>query len=199
MIHQSMMEHREETKAESRRTQLACRKMQGAVRRVAKKGSEFEFRWRKLRLVSLSWRMMLPHKGKTGDLLKAQMDETHWKLADLEYKLRQNNLRVLGVPEKAEGADPCRFIVKLFKEAFSDLVQWDREREIQRTHRFPFKVKTKSNSERPKPRAILICLYNFQARQALYDLAHPNRKRTAMGFDFFFVRPDFCHTTVEKR
>ncbi|KAJ1182107.1 hypothetical protein NDU88_007302 [Pleurodeles waltl] len=34
--------------------------------------------------------------------------------------------------------------------------------------------------------------------QAVYDLAHLCRKRFARGCDLF-VRPDFCHTTVEKR
>ncbi|KAJ1127594.1 hypothetical protein NDU88_005990 [Pleurodeles waltl] len=41
LIHQSIMEHQEETKAESRKTQLACRKMQGAIPRVAKTCTDF--------------------------------------------------------------------------------------------------------------------------------------------------------------
>ncbi|KAJ1210951.1 hypothetical protein NDU88_006313 [Pleurodeles waltl] len=40
-IHQSIMEYREETRAESRRTQAVCRKMQGAIWRVGKMCSEF--------------------------------------------------------------------------------------------------------------------------------------------------------------
>ncbi|KAJ1081659.1 hypothetical protein NDU88_001837 [Pleurodeles waltl] len=43
-IYQSNMEHREESKAESRRTQLACRKMQMQIHRVAKTCSEFTTR-----------------------------------------------------------------------------------------------------------------------------------------------------------
>ncbi|KAJ1190822.1 hypothetical protein NDU88_000141 [Pleurodeles waltl] len=43
-IYQSIMEHREESKSESRRTQLACRKMQIQIRRVAKTCSEFTTR-----------------------------------------------------------------------------------------------------------------------------------------------------------
>ncbi|KAJ1088893.1 hypothetical protein NDU88_002047 [Pleurodeles waltl] len=44
MIHQSIMEHREETKAESRRTQLAGRKMQGSIQCVAKTCTDFVIR-----------------------------------------------------------------------------------------------------------------------------------------------------------
>ncbi|KAJ1191746.1 hypothetical protein NDU88_001062 [Pleurodeles waltl] len=40
-IYQSIMEHRAESKIESRRTQLACHKMQTQIRRVAKTCSEF--------------------------------------------------------------------------------------------------------------------------------------------------------------
>ncbi|KAJ1142495.1 hypothetical protein NDU88_008809 [Pleurodeles waltl] len=43
-IYQSIMEHREESKSESRKTQLACRKMQIQIRRVAKTCSEFATR-----------------------------------------------------------------------------------------------------------------------------------------------------------
>ncbi|KAJ1081021.1 hypothetical protein NDU88_001208 [Pleurodeles waltl] len=43
-IYQSIMEHREESKLESRRTQMACRKMQIQIRRVAKTCSEFTTR-----------------------------------------------------------------------------------------------------------------------------------------------------------
>ncbi|KAJ1185857.1 hypothetical protein NDU88_002644 [Pleurodeles waltl] len=43
-IYQSIMEHREEFKTESCRTQLVCRKMQTQIRRVAKTCSEFATR-----------------------------------------------------------------------------------------------------------------------------------------------------------
>ncbi|KAJ1090160.1 hypothetical protein NDU88_003295 [Pleurodeles waltl] len=43
-IYQSIMEHREESKSESHRTQVACRKMQIQIRRVAKTCSEFTTR-----------------------------------------------------------------------------------------------------------------------------------------------------------
>ncbi|KAJ1175473.1 hypothetical protein NDU88_000761 [Pleurodeles waltl] len=134
-----------------------------------------------------------------GDTMEKKREDAQWKLTDLEDKRRRNNLRVLGIPEGAKGLDLRGFVVALFKEAFPDLNQWEWEREIQRAHQVPFISTAKSSVAGDiKPRAMLISLLNFQARRAVYDLAHPDRKRTARGCDFF-VRPDFCHTTVEKR
>ncbi|KAJ1144384.1 hypothetical protein NDU88_010683 [Pleurodeles waltl] len=76
----------------------------------------------------------------TRDTMEKQLEDTQWKLTDLEDRLRRNNLRVLGIPEGVEGSDPRGFVVALFKEAFPDLNQWEWEREIQRAHRFPFNM-----------------------------------------------------------
>ncbi|KAJ1217722.1 hypothetical protein NDU88_005313 [Pleurodeles waltl] len=130
--------------------------------------------------------------------MKTQLEDAQWKLTDLEDRLRHNNLRVLGIQEGIDGTDPHGFIADLFEEAFPDLSQWDWEREVQRAHRFPFNIRAQSSAGDTKPRAMLISCLNFQARQAVYDLARPDRKLTTRGCDFF-VRPDFCHTTVEKR
>ncbi|KAJ1214169.1 hypothetical protein NDU88_001795 [Pleurodeles waltl] len=54
-IYQSIMEHREESKSESRRTQAACHKMQIQIRRVAKTLHG----WKKRRPVFRIWRMRL--------------------------------------------------------------------------------------------------------------------------------------------
>ncbi|KAJ1207827.1 hypothetical protein NDU88_003217 [Pleurodeles waltl] len=74
----------------------------------------------------------------TREAMEKQLEDTQWKLTDLEDRLRRNNLPVLGIPEGAEGSDIHSFMVALFKEAFPDLQQWDWDREIQRAHRFPF-------------------------------------------------------------
>ncbi|KAJ1107359.1 hypothetical protein NDU88_004750 [Pleurodeles waltl] len=74
----------------------------------------------------------------TREAMEKQLEDTQWKLTDLEDRLRPNNLRVLGIAEGAEGSDTHSFMVALFKEAFPDLQQWDWDREIQRAHRFPF-------------------------------------------------------------
>lgn len=98
---------------------------------------------------------------------------------------------------KAERQDPRKFIIDLFSEAFPELTQWDWQREVQRAHLFPFSIRSGPGQATARPRAILISL-NFLAWEAVYELARPDRKRAGKGLEFF-VRPDFCHHTVEKR
>ncbi|KAJ1161638.1 hypothetical protein NDU88_002122 [Pleurodeles waltl] len=137
-IYQSIIEHREESKIESRRTQLACRKMQTQIRRVAKTCSEFTARMKVAETRISRLEDDIGSQKMTQETMEKQLEDTQWKLTDLEDRLRRNNLRVLGIPEGAEGSDPRGFMVALFKEAFLDLHQWEWEREIQRAHRFPF-------------------------------------------------------------
>lgn len=117
---------------------------------------------------------------------------------DLENRSRRNNLRILGIPEGLEGGDVLRFIIEMFSEAFPELQHWKWEIELQRVHRFPFQLRTGRGGSNEKPRAILICLNNFLLREAIYDLARPDKKRCGKGCEFFF-RLDFCQATVQKR
>ncbi|KAJ1171610.1 hypothetical protein NDU88_003470 [Pleurodeles waltl] len=198
-IYQSIIEHREESKSESRRTQAACRKMQIQIRRVAKTCSEFTTRMEEAETRISHLEDEAGSHQSSREAMEKQLEDTQWKLTDLEDRLRRNNLRVLGVPEGLEGSDTHSFMVALFKEAFPDLQHWDWDKEIQRAHRFPFsKVGSNSEGGSGRPRVILISLLNFQARQAIYDRARPNSRSKAKGCEFF-VRPDFCHSTVEKR
>ncbi|KAJ1152837.1 hypothetical protein NDU88_005612 [Pleurodeles waltl] len=198
-IYQSIMEHREESKSESRRTQLACRKMHIQIRRVAKTCSEFATRMEEVETRISHLEDEAGSQQVTREAMEKQLEDTHWKLTNLEDRLRRNNLRVMGIPEGAEGSDTHSFMVALFKEAFPDLQQWDWDREIQRAHRFPFnRAGLTPAGVIVRSRAMLISLLNFQARQAVYDRARPNSRSKAKGCEFF-VWPDFCHTTVEKR
>ncbi|KAJ1093530.1 hypothetical protein NDU88_006630 [Pleurodeles waltl] len=122
-IYQTLIEHRHKTGADSRRTQLACRKMQSASLRVAKMCSEFAER-----LGGAGNRTSKLEDDQTAqtlaiNLFKAHVDDAQWKLTDLEDRLRRNNLRVSGIPEGVEGGDTRRFIVELFEEAFPDLAE----------------------------------------------------------------------------
>ncbi|KAJ1202736.1 hypothetical protein NDU88_006533 [Pleurodeles waltl] len=137
-IYQSIMEHREESKTESRRTQLACRKMQIQIRRVAKTCLEFATCMEEVETRISCLEDDAGSQQVIWETMEKQLEDTQWKLTDLEDRLRRNNLRVLGIPEGVEGSYTHSFMVALFKEAFPDLQQWDWDREIQRTHRFPF-------------------------------------------------------------
>ncbi|KAJ1208569.1 hypothetical protein NDU88_003953 [Pleurodeles waltl] len=181
-IYQSIMEHREESKSESHRTQLACRKMQIQIRWVAKTCSEFATQMEEAETRISHLEDEARSHQVTREAMEKQLEDTQWKLTDLEDRLRRNNLRVLGIPEGLEGSDTRSFMVALFKEAFPDLHQWDWDwdREIQRAHRFSFsRAGLNSVGGSGRPRAMLILLLNFQARQAIYDRARPNSRSKA--------------------
>ncbi|KAJ1093007.1 hypothetical protein NDU88_006117 [Pleurodeles waltl] len=117
-IYQSIMEHREESKLESRRNQMACRKMQIQIRRVAKTCSEFTTRMEEAETRISRLEDEAGAHQSSREVMEKQLEDTQWKLTDLEDRMRRNNLRVLGVPEGLEGSDIHSFMVALFKELF---------------------------------------------------------------------------------
>ncbi|KAJ1173707.1 hypothetical protein NDU88_005533 [Pleurodeles waltl] len=113
-IYQSIMEHREKSKSESRRTQLACRKMQIQIRRVAKTCSEFATRMEEVETRISHLEDEAGSHQVTREAMEKQLEDTQWKLTDLEDRLRRNNLRVLGIPEGLEGSDTHGFMYFLY-------------------------------------------------------------------------------------
>ncbi|KAJ1151627.1 hypothetical protein NDU88_004407 [Pleurodeles waltl] len=95
-IYQSIMEHREESKLESRRTQVACRKVQIQIRRVAKTCSEFTTRMEEAETRISHLEDEAGSYQLSREAMEKQLEDTQWKLTDLEDRLRRNNLRVLG-------------------------------------------------------------------------------------------------------
>ncbi|KAJ1114762.1 hypothetical protein NDU88_002993 [Pleurodeles waltl] len=112
--------------------------MQTQIRQVAKTCSEFTSYIEEAETRISRLEDDVGSQKMARENMEKQLEDTQWKLTDLEDRLRRNNLRVLGIPEGVEGSDPRLFVVALFKEAFRDLHQWEWEREIQRAHRFPF-------------------------------------------------------------
>ncbi|KAJ1142698.1 hypothetical protein NDU88_009011 [Pleurodeles waltl] len=94
-IYQSIMEHREESKLESRRYQMACRKMQIQIRRVAKTCSEFTTRMEEAESRISRLEDEAGSHQSSREAMKKQLEDTQWKLTDLEDRMRRNNLRVL--------------------------------------------------------------------------------------------------------
>ncbi|KAJ1109277.1 hypothetical protein NDU88_006640 [Pleurodeles waltl] len=94
-IYQSIMEHREESKLESRRTQMACRKMQIQIHRVAKTCSEFTTRMEEAETRISRLEDEAGSHQSSREAMEKQLEDTQWKLTDLEDRMRRNNLRVL--------------------------------------------------------------------------------------------------------
>ncbi|KAJ1120408.1 hypothetical protein NDU88_008578 [Pleurodeles waltl] len=102
-IYQSIMEHREESKLESRRTQMACRKMQIQIRRVAKTCSEFTTRMEEAETRISRLEDEAGARQSSREMMEKQLEDTQWKLTDLEDRMRRNNLRVLVYGEQDGG------------------------------------------------------------------------------------------------
>ncbi|KAJ1180294.1 hypothetical protein NDU88_005516 [Pleurodeles waltl] len=102
-IYQGIMEHREESKIKSCRTQLACHKMQTQIRCVAKTCSAFATRMEEVETRISRLEDDVGSQKLTRDTMEKQLEDTQWKLTDLEDRLRRNNLRVLGIQKGLRG------------------------------------------------------------------------------------------------
>ncbi|KAJ1108457.1 hypothetical protein NDU88_005833, partial [Pleurodeles waltl] len=80
--------------------------MQGAIRWVAKTCTDFAIRIGEAETHTSKLEDDTAMQGEIRESLRIQMEDTQWKMADLENRARQNNLRVLSIPEGLEGPDP---------------------------------------------------------------------------------------------
>ncbi len=87
------------------------------------------------------------------------------KIVDLETRSRLNNLRLVGLPEGAEGQDPCSFLEKWIPEVLN-AVMLQSSGIIERAHRIgPMK-----DSKAP-PRTLIIWFLNYKDKQTVITAA----------------------------
>ncbi|KAJ1199068.1 hypothetical protein NDU88_002906 [Pleurodeles waltl] len=75
---------------------MACRKMQIQIRRVAKTCSEFTTRMEEAETRISRLEDEAGARQSSREMMEKQLEDTQWKLTDLEDRMRRNNLRVLG-------------------------------------------------------------------------------------------------------
>ncbi len=91
------------------------------------------------------------------------------KLVDLETRSRLNNLRLVGLPEGAEGQDPCSFLEKWIPEVLN-AVMLQSSGIIERAHRIgPMK-----DSKAP-PRTLIMRFLNYKDKQAVIAAAQAKK------------------------
>lgn len=109
-----------------------------------------------------------------GDLQKVQtlgtqVETPSARLDDLENRHRRNNLRLVNLPEKAEGADAVKFLVEwlceVFEDSLSGLVIIER---VHRIGRLP-------TSEQCFPCVLIMKFLNFWDRQRVMDAAREKK------------------------
>lgn len=98
--------------------------------------------------------------------MKDQISIYASKMDEMENRLRRNNVRLVGLPERSEGSDPIDFLEKLFvevfgKESFSPLFS------IERAHRVPFRAPPPGGYPRP----ILMKFLNYKDKVILLQKA----------------------------
>ncbi len=94
---------------------------------------------------------------------------------DLETRSRLNNLRLVGLPEGAEGQDPSSFLEKWIPEVLN-AVMLQSSGIIERAHRIgPMK-----DSKAP-PRTLIIWFLNYKDKQTVIAAAWAKKRHSVQG------------------
>ncbi|MGH0138112.1 UNVERIFIED_CONTAM: hypothetical protein FKN15_016099 [Acipenser sinensis] len=117
-------------------------------------------------------------------------DRLESKMADLEDRARQNNLRLVGLKEGDKGSDPTEFLTKSLHLWFPSLS--GRAIEIMRAHHiYPSQDKTRN-----KLCTLIFNLLKYSDRQAILHAARKDSSRSVPGNIRFF--PDFSNFTAQR-
>ncbi|KAL1255103.1 hypothetical protein QQF64_013164 [Cirrhinus molitorella] len=118
--------------------------------------------------------------------------ELQEKLWLYEDKSRQNNLRLVGLPEGAEGGNAIQFLQTQIPKWL--LALQGKVIEIERTHR----LYANEDSTRKKARTVIFKLLHYNDRQAILKEARNSPSLSYEGAKLWFF-PDFSKGTSQKR
>ncbi|KAJ1151707.1 hypothetical protein NDU88_004487 [Pleurodeles waltl] len=88
-----------ETRAESRRARIATKRLQGAVRKVAKSRTEIEEKLNTMEDRTTAVEADVKALKEQLESHGGQLTDIMWKLEDQDNRQRRNNLRFLGIEE----------------------------------------------------------------------------------------------------
>ncbi|KAJ1090321.1 hypothetical protein NDU88_003454 [Pleurodeles waltl] len=134
------------------------------------------------------------HKAEI-DALKGNEQVLKNRVEQLENYSRRNNLKLLKVPEAAEGNDLKAFVVLLIKSAVG-LEENEEEigKDIQRVHQDPFRMRMNSS----KPRRILINFLTYQMKEKILSRAL-KQKSLKVNDVVFEIRSDLSRSTMDRQ
>ncbi|KAJ1150243.1 hypothetical protein NDU88_003038 [Pleurodeles waltl] len=203
LIYQTITSQHKQTQRDSKKARVATKQLQVAVSKVAKTCSEIGDRIAAIECRADALESDLGVLSKQAAMLESQLSDIQWKVEDFENRQRRNNLRLIGIQEGVEGQDSRAFIIRLLKAALPEQTGWYWEKEIQRAHRFPLRLRSQqltgaSGTAQQQPRAFIVYFGNYLLRQIVFEKARPDARISGEGCTFF-SRPDFCHATVERR
>ncbi|KAI4902460.1 hypothetical protein NFI96_001841 [Prochilodus magdalenae] len=130
----------------------------------------------------------------------SQLETIEKKLAELEDRSRQNNIRLVGLPEGTEGSDPIVFIQKAINGWFPSLA--NSEIEVERAQRVYRGAKDPCNS----PRVFIFMLLQYQDRQRLLKASRSHGPISSSGstlrffvdYNAFTSRSRMSFTPIQK-
>ncbi|KAJ1191195.1 hypothetical protein NDU88_000511 [Pleurodeles waltl] len=202
-IYQTITSQHKQTQRDSKKARVATKQLQVVVSKVAKTCSEIGERIAAIECRADALESDLGVVTKQAAMHESQLSDIQWKVEDFENRQRRNNLRLIGIQEGVEGQDSRAFIIRLLKAAHPEQTGSDWEKEIQRAHRFPLRLRSQqltgaSGTAQQQPRAFIVYFGNYLLRQIVFEKARPDARISSEGCTFF-SRPDFCHATVERR
>ncbi|KAJ1202652.1 hypothetical protein NDU88_006449 [Pleurodeles waltl] len=136
-IHDSIKELQTETRVESHRARIGLKRLQGTARKMVKSCIEIKEKLSTMEARTMAVEADVEALREQSVAHDGQLTDIMWKLEDEENRQRRNNLQFLGIGEGVEGNDIRAYMMKMLRDAFPELTNWDLETEVQRVHRFP--------------------------------------------------------------
>lgn len=130
------------------------------------------------------------------DLTKNNKQLTE-KMEDLESRSRRCNLRVIGIPEGAEGSDPVTFMSNFFADVLgTDVFQTPPL--LDRAHRIGPKPSS-PNSEGLKPRVFIVRFHYYHDKDRAWRWGLVNKKQLIHDGRKVYIFPDLNASVAKKR
>lgn len=104
---------------------------------------------------------------KRCDSLASQLTQHQVKVDDLEARSRRQNIRIIGIKEKAEEGRLTEFVTKLLLKLLGEK-HFDRPVEVDRAHR------SLAPAKDGKPRAIIARLHHAWVKELVLKLSREN-------------------------
>lgn len=125
--------------------------------------------------------------------LKEKCDTLESRVEEQENRGRRNNLRIIGIPEKAEGQDMCAFLEGWLPKALGTDI-FPSPPVIERAHRIGRLIPGQDS----KPRAVIMRLLNYREKEKVMRAA---RRRGDVKFENHIVRfyPDYSAETHRQQ
>lgn len=123
--------------------------------------------------------------------LASEAAQQRAKLDDLEARSRRQNIRIVGIKEKAEEGKPTDFVAKLLPELLGR-EHFNKPIKVDRAHR-SFKP-----AQEKKSRPIVARLHDYKVKELVMRLARQNSPLTYDGATVF-IFPDLTSATLQKR